>query len=94
VSAYEVKLLSGIEKLIQQVLTRKLIDGFEPNHSVPETRLSANPVSNKPKKAKVWNNGGGRSGGGNRSQGNQRSGNTNVNGNSGNNSPRAKQASG
>ena len=94
VSADEVKLLSGIEKLIQQVLTRKLIDGFEPNHSVPETRLSANPVSNKPKKAKVWNNGGGRSGGGNRSQGNQRSGNTNVNGNSGNNSPRAKQASG
>jgi ATP-dependent RNA helicase RhlE len=94
VSADEVKLLSGIEKLIQQVLTRKLIDGFEPNHSVPETRLSANPVSNKPKKAKVWNNGGGRSGGGNRSQGNQRSGNTNVKGNSGNNSPRAKQASG
>jgi ATP-dependent RNA helicase RhlE len=92
VSADEVKLLSGIEKLIQQVLTRKLIDGFEPDHSVPETRLSANPVSNKSKKPKVWNNGGGRTGGGNRSQENQRSGNTNANGNSGNNSPRAKQA--
>ena len=98
VSADEVKLLSGIEKLIQQVLTRKLIDGFEPDHSVPETRLSANPVSNKPKKPKVWNNGGGRSGGGNRSQGNQRAangnsnGNSNANGSSGNNSPRAKQA--
>jgi len=94
VSADEVKLLSGIEKLIQQVLTRKLIDGFEPDHSVPETRLSANPASNKPKKPKVWNNGGGRSGGGNRSQGNQRAanGNVNVNGSSGNNSPRAKQA--
>jgi ATP-dependent RNA helicase RhlE len=90
VSADEVKLLSGIEKLIQQVLPRKLIDGFEPDHSVPETRLSANPVSNKPKKPKVWNNSGGRAGSGHRSQGNQRSGNTNAN--SGNNSPRAKPA--
>jgi ATP-dependent RNA helicase RhlE len=94
VSADEVKMLSGIEKLIQQVLTRKLIDGFEPDHSVPETRLSPSAAPKKPKKPTVWNNGGGRTGG-NRSQGNQRTGNANGNSgnaNSGNNSPRAKQA--
>ncbi len=87
VSADEVKQLSDIERLIQQLLPRKLVDGFEPDHNVPETRLSPKAVSNKPKKPKVWNNGGGRTGG-DRPQGNQRSGN----GNSGNNSQRAKQA--
>ena len=86
VSADEVKQLQDIEKLIQQLLTRKLIDGFEPDHSVPETRLSPKAAPQKTKKPKVWNNSGGRNSNGNRAQGNQRSGN------SGNNSPRAKQA--
>jgi ATP-dependent RNA helicase RhlE len=102
VSADEVKQLSDIERLIQQLLPRKLVDGFEPDHSVPETRLSPIAVSNKPKKPKVWNNGGGRTGSdrpqGNQRSGNQRSGNQQPgnqrsgNSESGSNSPRAKQA--
>ncbi|MCP4698142.1 MAG: DEAD/DEAH box helicase [Gammaproteobacteria bacterium] len=39
VSAEEFKLLSDIERLIKQVLTRKQIDGFEPVHNVPESPL-------------------------------------------------------
>lgn len=94
VSADEVKQLSDIEKLIQQVLTRKIIDGFEPDHTVPETRLSAKPVSNKPKKPKVWNNRGGNGNGNQRSEsGNQRSGpGQQRSGNSGNSSPKVRQA--
>lgn len=41
VSADEVEALSDIENLIGKLLPRELIDGFEPDHSVPETRLSA-----------------------------------------------------
>jgi len=50
VSADEFEQLSGIERLIKQVLTRKLIDGFEPVHDVPESRLDTRPI--KPKKPK------------------------------------------
>ncbi|MFT5658042.1 MAG: ATP-dependent RNA helicase RhlE [Gammaproteobacteria bacterium] len=73
VSADEVKQLQDIERLIKQLLTRKFIDGFEPDHAVPETRLSPIAAPKKAKKPRVWNNGG-RSGD-NRSQPNQRSGN-------------------
>ena len=50
VSADEFKQLSDIERLTRQVLTRKLIDGFEPVHDVPESRLDTRPQ--KPKKPK------------------------------------------
>jgi ATP-dependent RNA helicase RhlE len=49
VSADESPLLSGIEKLIRQVLPREFVDGFEPNHNVPETRLNQRP-QNMPRK--------------------------------------------
>jgi len=47
VSADEVKLLSGVENLIRQTLTRETEIGFIPSHNVPLTQLS-----NKPKKLK------------------------------------------
>jgi len=51
VSADEVKLLSGIETLIRQILVREIETGFIPIHSVPLTRqLKARPK--KPKKPK------------------------------------------
>lgn len=50
VSADEFKELSGIERLIKQVLTRKIIDEFDPNHLLPESRLDHRPI--KPKKPK------------------------------------------
>ncbi|MDX1795735.1 MAG: DEAD/DEAH box helicase [Hydrogenovibrio sp.] len=54
VSADEFKQLSDIERLIRQVLPRKLIDGFEPMHDVPESKLDTRPLKpKKPKKPKV-----------------------------------------
>ncbi|WP_086932895.1 DEAD/DEAH box helicase [Agarilytica rhodophyticola] len=54
VCADEYKQLSDIERLIQQLLTRKLVDGFEPVHDVPPSRLDKRPVRpKKPKKPKV-----------------------------------------
>lgn len=50
VSADEFNELKAIERLIKKVLPRKLIDGFEPNHNVPESRLDNRPL--KPKKPK------------------------------------------
>lgn len=55
VSADEFKQLSDIERLIQQLLRRELIDGFEPVHDVPESRLDRRPL--KPKKPKKPNPG-------------------------------------
>ncbi|GAA4650313.1 DEAD/DEAH box helicase [Kistimonas scapharcae] len=58
VSADEFKQLSDIERLIRQVLTRKLVDGFEPVHDVPESRLDTRPPRpKKPKKPKQPNTG-------------------------------------
>ncbi|MBA3581106.1 MAG: DEAD/DEAH box helicase [Gammaproteobacteria bacterium] len=56
VSADEKDYLSSIEKLIRQTLLRKVVDGYEPNHNVPQTpagdkarpRSQARP--NSPKK--------------------------------------------
>jgi ATP-dependent RNA helicase RhlE len=54
VSADEFKQLSDIERLIKQLLPRKLIDGFEPVHDVPESRLDLRPArGKKPKKLKT-----------------------------------------
>ncbi len=77
VSADEVAQLADIEHLIQQVLERRLIDGFEPDHDVPATNLDRKPK--KPKKPKQSNaqktgrngknnDGGGRSNNNNRSK--------------------------
>jgi len=53
VSADEFIQLSDIERLLRQLLTRKLIDGFEPVHELPESKLSNRPIrakkSKKPK---------------------------------------------
>ncbi|WP_263081196.1 DEAD/DEAH box helicase [Endozoicomonas sp. Mp262] len=50
VSADEFKQLSDIERLIKQLLPRQLMDGFEPVHDLPESRLNHRPA--KPKKPK------------------------------------------
>jgi len=63
VSADEFRQLSDIERLIKQLLTRKLIDGFEPVHDVPESRLNTKPFKpKKPKKPKPDHRDGQRSG--------------------------------
>ncbi len=41
VSADEFKQLSDIERLIKKVLSRKVIDGFEPENNLPQSRLDA-----------------------------------------------------
>jgi ATP-dependent RNA helicase RhlE len=61
VCADEFKQLSDIEKLIGQLLTRKLVDGFKPVHDLPESRLRPQK-SKKTKKPKVGHRDGQRSG--------------------------------
>ncbi len=63
VSADEFKQLSDIEKLLKQLLVRKLVDGFEPVHSLPESSLNQRPSrSRKPGKVKPDHRDGQRSG--------------------------------
>ncbi len=63
VSADEFKQLSDIERLIKQLLPRKLIDGFEPVHDLPLSSLDTRPFKpKKPKKAKPGHRDGQRSG--------------------------------
>lgn len=63
VSADEFKQLCDIERVIKQLLPRKLVDGFEPVHDVPESRLNTKPIKpKKPKKPKVGHRDGQRSG--------------------------------
>lgn len=53
VSADEIKQLSDIENLIQKLIPRHIEDGFEPQQSLPETRLNHRPIMpKKPKKPK------------------------------------------
>lgn len=53
VCADEFKELSAIERLIQQLITRKTIAGFKPVNDVPESCLDARPIkAKKPKKPK------------------------------------------
>lgn len=53
VSADEVDSLQAIENLIRQKLKREFVDGFEPNHTVPETVLSSKLKIKKPHKKKL-----------------------------------------
>jgi ATP-dependent RNA helicase RhlE len=63
VSADEIQQLSDIERLIKQLLPRKLVDGFEPVHDLPESSLSHRPNrAKKPKKSKPGHRDGQRSG--------------------------------
>ncbi|MDF1582535.1 MAG: DEAD/DEAH box helicase [Methyloprofundus sp.] len=63
VSADEFEQLSDIERLIQRLLTREIIEGFDPVHSLPESRLDTRPFkAKKPKKPKVEHRDGQRSG--------------------------------
>jgi len=63
VCADEFKELSNIERLIKQVLTRHIIEGFEPVNRLPESRLDTRPIkAKKPKKPKVDHQDGQRSG--------------------------------
>ncbi len=41
VSADEFKQLKDIEKVIKQIISRKIIDGFEPGHDVPASHLNS-----------------------------------------------------
>ncbi len=66
VSADEFKQLTAIERLTGQLLTRRIIEGFEPVNELPESRLptrKARPKKpKKPKKPKVEHHDGQRSG--------------------------------
>lgn len=63
VSADEVKLLFAIEKLIQQVLNRKTIEGMEPIHALPASSLDKRGGGDRrPKKPKTGHRDGQRSG--------------------------------
>ncbi|MGB0467083.1 MAG: DEAD/DEAH box helicase [Pontibacterium sp.] len=63
VSADEFQQLSDVERLIQKLLDRTLIEGFEPVHALPESRLDRRPPRpKKPKKPKPEHAGGQRSG--------------------------------
>lgn len=62
VSADEFKQLSDIERLIQELLPREVVDGFEPMHSVPESRLRGPSKPKRPKKPKPGHRDGQRSG--------------------------------
>ncbi len=54
VSADEFKQLGDIERLIKRKLTRDEIDGFEPEHRLPESRSLNAPIK-QPKKPKIKN---------------------------------------
>jgi ATP-dependent RNA helicase RhlE len=63
VSADEFKQLSDIERLTQKILDREIVEGFEPDHGLPESRLDRRPVKqSKPKKARSEHHDGQRSG--------------------------------
>ena len=51
VCADEIKLLNDIEHLTGRELKRKLVDGFEPNHNLPQSTMTRK--IKKPKKPKV-----------------------------------------
>ena len=54
--------LAGIERLIQQIIPRKLIEGFEPVHALPASDLDKRPPRpKKPKQAKSGHRDGQRS---------------------------------
>ncbi|MDH3392934.1 MAG: DEAD/DEAH box helicase [Desulfobulbaceae bacterium] len=70
VSADEVKLLSGIETLLGQLLTREIETGFVPAHNVPLTKLTK-ARAKKPKKPKKYRQEASKPGGDQKSSGNK-----------------------
>ncbi|MBS9777818.1 MAG: DEAD/DEAH box helicase [Gammaproteobacteria bacterium] len=50
VSADELDDLKGIERLIQKVLPREIVDDFYPDHMLPTTTLDTRPIRKRPKK--------------------------------------------
>ena len=63
VSADEITQLCDIERLLRQLLERKLVEGYEPVHELPESNLSNHPIqAKKPKKPKPGHRDGQRSG--------------------------------
>ena len=52
VSADELEQLQDIERLIQMLIPRESLEGFEPNQVLPETKLLPPKKIKKPKKAK------------------------------------------
>lgn len=63
VSADELKQLSDIERVIGELLERRIVEGFEPVNKLYETRLNSRPVQDKkPKKPHVGHRDGQRSG--------------------------------
>ena len=63
VSADEITQLCDIERLLRQLLARKLVEGYEPVHELPESSLSNRPIrAKKPKKPKPGHRDGQRSG--------------------------------
>ena len=89
VCADEFKLLSDIERLIKEILPRKIVDGFDPSHALPESKLNTRPIrANKPKRARTGHRDGQRSGA--NARGNDSGGRSgNRSGNSGNRSGNA-----
>ena len=54
VSADEFKKLQAIENMLKGLLKREIIDGFEPEHNLPSSRLNQRPIADKKlKKPKV-----------------------------------------
>ena len=63
VSADEITQLCDIERLLRQLLARKLVEGYEPVHELPESSLSNRPIrAKKPNKPKPGHRDGQRSG--------------------------------
>ena len=63
VSADEFKQLCDIERLINQLIERKIVEDFEPVHNLPESRLVSRPSgSKKSKRPRVGHRDGQRSG--------------------------------
>ena len=53
VSADEIDQLNSIQNLVKQIIKRQFIDGYEPDHNLPESRLNTGPKKHKkPKKKK------------------------------------------
>lgn len=46
VSSEEIKLLNDIERLINRILDREIVEGFTPVHALPESRLNASGKNN------------------------------------------------
>lgn len=55
VCADEIDQLQDIERLLQKLITREYVNGFEPQHEVPQSKLRPPKKPNKPKRKKTSN---------------------------------------